>query len=115
MKANKFFISLVLISSFNLPIAAFSLPEIAQPVLALKAMIDLAKLKEDFKKYYKNNLIAKKTSTPELLEDSSSLLNPNSTLATSAKTCDLALDTIALMASTYLLYYAFNSALQPKV
>ncbi len=114
MKVNKFLISLILISSFNSQITALSLPEIAQPVLALKAMIDLAKLKEDFKKYYKNNLMAKKISKAESSEDSS-LLNPESTLVVTANTCDLAIDTIALLSSTYLLYYSFNVALQPKI
>lgn len=114
MKAKKFCLSLILISSFNTQITALTLPEIAQPVLALKAIIDLAKLKEDFKKYYKNNLAAKNVSKADLPEGSV-LVDSNSTLVATVNTCDLALDTAALLAATYLLYNSFNSALQPKV
>lgn len=114
MQAKKICLSLVLISSFNSPIAALGLPEIAQPVLALKALVDLAKLKEDFKKYYTKTAAVKKVEQAEPANASCNL-DANSVVSATVGACDLAIDTAALLAATYLLYHSFNSALQPKI
>ncbi len=114
MKFKQLFLGLALICSVN--VQALSLPGIAQPLIALKCLVDVAKLKKDLKDFNKNHGPAscKKADKGEQSDELVNL-NPNSNWHTAAKACDLLIDTAAILAASYLLYDSFNTSLRPKL
>ena len=87
MKFNKIVLSLVLVCSMNLQ-AAF-LPTIAQPLVILKCVLDLNKLKKDCKDFYKNHVNSKKAAEDTEIDQSAESVF---TIEATANACDILLD-----------------------